>query len=160
MSVSAKIKQRGALYGETNVFKIDTLPSKQAENAHFSNCWRRNFVLKMSNDNEVLGASEKESIVTTPKHIYERSLQVQSYLNCWFARQRFFSVLVSLWDRSPVGFRLSKTLFRNVPGTALENVRTRGFKSNSSCLDETPKIRNSVLLGQFFSDLSSKQLRK
>ena len=52
----------------------------------------------------------------------------------------------SFWKRSPVGSQFSTSLFRNVPGTAQESVRTYGFKRNSSNLDRAPKIRDFVLL--------------
>ena len=55
--------------------------------------------------------------------------------------------------RSPVVSRFSELLFLDVPGTATEQVRTCGFRRNSSSLDKAPKIRDSVLLNSFESFL-------
>ena len=52
----------------------------------------------------------------------------------------------SFWERSPLGSWFSTSAFRNVLGTVPENVRTCGFKRNSSKLDRAPKMRDSVLL--------------
>ena len=54
---------------------------------------------------------------------------------------------------SPVGSRFSELLFLDVPGTATEQVRTCGFRRNSSSLDRAPKIRDSVRLNSFESFL-------
>ena len=59
----------------------------------------------------------------------------------------------SLWERSPVGSWFCKSLFRDVTGTVPENVRTCGFKRNSSNLDRAPKMRDSVLLNSWDSFL-------
>ena len=56
-------------------------------------------------------------------------------------------------ERSPVGSWISKLLFLDVPGTATEEVRTCGFRRNSSSFDRAPKIRDSVLLNSFESFL-------
>ena len=56
-------------------------------------------------------------------------------------------------ERSPVGSRLSELLFLDVPGTATEQLRTCGFRRNSSSFDRAPKIRDSVLLNSFESFL-------
>ena len=45
--------------------------------------------------------------------------------------------------------RFSEFLFLDVPGTATEQVRTCGFRRNSSSFDKAPKIRDSVLLNSF-----------
>ena len=47
----------------------------------------------------------------------------------------------------------SKLLLLDVPGAATEQVRTCGFKRNSSSFDKAPKIRDSVLLNYFESFL-------
>ena len=63
----------------------------------------------------------------------------------------------SFKERSPVGFQFSESSFLDVPGTATEQVRTCGFRRNSSSLDKAPKIRDSVRLNSFesfFSDPS------
>ena len=52
----------------------------------------------------------------------------------------------SSWERSSFGSRFSTFVFRNVPRTVPERVRTCGFKINSSNLDRAPKMRNFVLL--------------
>ena len=52
-------------------------------------------------------------------------------------------------ERSPVGSRFPESLFLDVPGTATEQVRTCGFRRNSSGLDRAPKIRDSVRLNSF-----------
>ena len=57
----------------------------------------------------------------------------------------------SFRERSPVGSRFSESLFLDVPGTAMEQVRTCGFRRNSSSLDKAPKIRDSVRLNSFES---------
>ena len=57
-------------------------------------------------------------------------------------------------ERSPVGSRISELLFLGVPGTATEQLRTGGFKRNSSSFDRAPKLRDSVLLNSFESLLS------
>ena len=57
----------------------------------------------------------------------------------------------SLKERSPMGSRFSESLFLDVPGSATEQVRTCGFKKNSSSLDKTPKKRDSVRLNSFES---------
>ena len=44
-------------------------------------------------------------------------------------------------------------LFLVFPGTATEQVRTCGFRRNSSCFDRAPKIRDSVRLNSFESFL-------
>ena len=49
-------------------------------------------------------------------------------------------------ERTPVGSRFSELLFLDVPGTATEQVRTCGFRRNSSSLDKEPKMRDSVRL--------------
>ena len=59
----------------------------------------------------------------------------------------------SLWERSPVGSRFSKSVFRDVPGTVPESVRSCGFKTKSFNLDRAPKIRDSVLLNSWRSFL-------
>ena len=48
---------------------------------------------------------------------------------------------------------LSKLLLLEVPGATTEQVRTCGFKRNSSSFDKAPKIRDSVLLNSFESFL-------
>ena len=56
----------------------------------------------------------------------------------------------SFSERSPVGPRFSESLFLlDVPGTATEQVRTCGFRRNSSSSDKAPKIRDSVCLNSF-----------
>ena len=55
--------------------------------------------------------------------------------------------------RSPVGSRFSELLFLDVPGTATEQVRTCGFRRNSSSFDRATKIRDSVLVNSFESFL-------
>ena len=57
----------------------------------------------------------------------------------------------SFRERSPKGSRLAESLFLDVPGTAAEQVRTCGFRRNSSSLDKAPKIRDSVRLNSFES---------
>ena len=52
-------------------------------------------------------------------------------------------------ERSPVGSRFSELLFLDVHGTATEQVRTCGFRRNSSSFDRALKIRDSVLLNSF-----------
>ena len=47
----------------------------------------------------------------------------------------------------------SKLLLLEVPGATTEQVRTCGFKRNSSSFDKAPKIRDSVLLNSFESFL-------
>ena len=53
--------------------------------------------------------------------------------------------------RSPLVSRFSRSLFLEVPGTATEQVRTCGFRRNSSSFDKAPKILDSVLLNSFES---------
>ena len=60
-----------------------------------------------------------------------------------------FSGWGSLWERSPVGSRLSKSLFRDFPGTVLESVRTCRFIRKSSNMYRAPKTRDSVLLNSW-----------
>ena len=57
----------------------------------------------------------------------------------------------SLRERSPMGSRFSESLFLDVPGRATEQVRTCGFRRNSSSLDKAPKKRDSVRLSSFES---------
>ena len=45
------------------------------------------------------------------------------------------------------------SVFRNVPGVVLENVRICGFRRNSFNLDNAPKKRDSVLLNSWDSFL-------
>ena len=59
----------------------------------------------------------------------------------------------SFRERSPVGSRLSESLFLNVLGTATEQVWTCGLRRNSSSLDKEPKMRDSVRLNSFESFL-------
>ena len=47
----------------------------------------------------------------------------------------------------------SRLLILDVPGAATEQVRTCGFKRNSSSFDNAPKMRDSVLLNSFESFL-------
>ena len=47
----------------------------------------------------------------------------------------------------------SRLLLLDVPGTATEQVRTCGFKRNSSSFDKAPKMRDSVLLNSIESFL-------
>ena len=54
-------------------------------------------------------------------------------------------------ERFPVGSQFSKLLFLDVPGTATEQVRTCGFRRNSSGFDSAPNIRDCVLLNSFES---------
>ena len=56
-------------------------------------------------------------------------------------------------ERSPVGFRYSELVFLDVSGIATEQVRTCGFRRNSSSFDRAPKIRDSVLVNFFESFL-------
>ena len=56
-------------------------------------------------------------------------------------------------ERSPVVSPFSELLLLDVPGTATEQVRTFGFRRNSSSFDKAPKIRDSVLLNSFESFL-------
>ena len=56
-------------------------------------------------------------------------------------------------ERSPLGSQFPESLFLGVPGTATEQVRTCGFRRNSSSLEKAPKIRDSVRLKTFESSL-------
>ena len=56
-------------------------------------------------------------------------------------------------ERSPVGSRFPELLFLDVPGTAMEQVRTCGFRRNSSSLDKASKIHDSVRLNSLESFL-------
>ena len=56
-------------------------------------------------------------------------------------------------ERFQVISRFSELLILDVPGTATEQVRTCGFRRNSSSFDSAPKIRDSVLLNSFQSFL-------
>ena len=58
-----------------------------------------------------------------------------------------------LWERSPVGSRFSRSLFRDASGTVSESVRACGFKRNSSNLERGLKIRDSVLSNSWDSFL-------
>ena len=49
-------------------------------------------------------------------------------------------------ERSPVGSWFSELLFLDSPGTAREQLRSCGFRRNSSNLDKAPKMRNPVQL--------------
>ena len=55
--------------------------------------------------------------------------------------------------RSPVGSRFSGLLLLDFPGTATEQVRTCGFRRNSSSLDKAPKMRDSVRINSWESFL-------
>ena len=59
----------------------------------------------------------------------------------------------SFRERSPFGSRFSESLFLDVPGTATEQVRTCGFRRNSSSLNKAPKKHDTVLLNSFESFL-------
>ena len=52
-------------------------------------------------------------------------------------------------DPQWVPSQYSGSLFQDVPGTATEQVRTCGFRGNSSSLDKAPKMRDSVPLNSF-----------
>ena len=52
-----------------------------------------------------------------------------------------------------MGSRFSKSLFRDVPGTLPEHVRTCRFRRNPSSLDRTPKIRDYIRLNSWDSFL-------
>ena len=52
-----------------------------------------------------------------------------------------------------MGSRFSKSLFRVVPGTVPQHVRTCRFTRKSSSLDRAPKIRDSVRLNSWDSFL-------
>ena len=58
-------------------------------------------------------------------------------------------------ERSPVNSRFSELLFLDVPGTAAEQVLTCGFRKNSSNLDKTLKMRDSILLNSWDSFLAT-----
>ena len=67
-----------------------------------------------------------------------------------------------LWKRSPPASWFSRALFRDVPGTVPESVRTCGFKRKSSNLTRAPEMWHSVLLNSwdsFFSDPALNLLR-
>ena len=51
----------------------------------------------------------------------------------------------SFGERSPFCSSFSTSVFREIPGTVPESVRTCGFRRNSSSLDRAAKMRNSVL---------------
>ena len=51
-----------------------------------------------------------------------------------------------------MGSQFSELLFLGVPGTATEQVRTGGFRRNSSILDEAPKVRDSEIFRTFSRD--------
>ena len=73
---------------------------------------------------------------------------------CFRMRIALRVVLIRPW--------FSTFVFRNVPGTVPECVRICGFKRNSSNLERTPKMRDSVLLNSwdsFFSDSAFNLLR-
>ena len=55
----------------------------------------------------------------------------------------------SFKERSPKGSRFSVLLLLDVPGTAAEQVRTCGFRTNSSSLDKATKMRDSVRLNSW-----------
>ena len=55
--------------------------------------------------------------------------------------------------RSPVVPWFSRLLLLDVPGATTEQVRTCGFKRNSSSFDKAPKMRDYVLLNSFESFL-------
>ena len=55
----------------------------------------------------------------------------------------------SFRGRSQLSSRFSELLFLDVPGTAMEHVRTCGFRRNSSSSDKAPKIQDSVRLKSF-----------
>ena len=57
----------------------------------------------------------------------------------------------SLKERSAVGSRFSRSLFRDNLRTVPESVRTCGFKSNSSNLDRARRMRDAVLLSSWDS---------
>ena len=59
----------------------------------------------------------------------------------------------SFGERSPLGSWFPESLSLVVSGTATEQVRTCGFRRNSSSLDRAPKIRDSVRLNSFESFL-------
>ena len=59
----------------------------------------------------------------------------------------------SLWERYPFGSSFSTSLFRDVPGTVAESVRTCGFKRKLSTLNRAPKMRKFVLLTSWDSFL-------
>ena len=93
-------------------------------------------------------------------------LLISSYELLWEVSSRSESAAVLAWrtknstlglgsfrERSPVGSRFSESLFRDVPGTVLEQVCTCGFRRNSSSFDKAPKIRDSVRLNSWASFL-------
>ena len=68
----------------------------------------------------------------------------------------------SFWGRYPEGSRFSRSLFRHVPETVPESIRSCGFKRSSSNLDRAPKMRSytpAEFLGQFFNDPALNLLR-
>ena len=69
----------------------------------------------------------------------------------------------SVWESSSFVPWFSTFVFRNVPGTVSEFVLICGFKRNSSYLDRTPRMRDSLLLNSrdsFFVDSACYLLRK
>ena len=65
----------------------------------------------------------------------------------------FTSVQGSFGERSLLSSRFAESLLLDIPGTATEQVRTRGFRRKSSRFDRAPKTRDFVLLNSFESFL-------
>ena len=69
----------------------------------------------------------------------------------WYDRQRTPLRDKGRLGNDPSGFPFSELLFLDVPGTATEQLRTCGFRRNSSSLDKAPKMRDSVRLNYWES---------
>ena len=79
-------------------------------------------------------------------HLWWISSCCESFRLLGWQAENTTSRQVSPKERSPVGSRFSESLFLDVPGTATKQVRTCGFRRNSSSLDKAPKMRDSVRL--------------
>ena len=83
----------------------------------------------------------------------------ESFILLVWQVEKTTSIQGSSRERSPVGSRFSEFLFLRVPVTATEQVRTCGFRRNSSSLDKAPKMREFVRLnfwGSYLVTLPSK----
>ena len=109
--------------------------------------------------------SEAKGIFTTECLIWNtdtwRKMELLREVSSWFEpaeelawqTENSTSGKRSFKEQSPVSSRFSESLFRDIPGTNPEQVRTCGFRRNSSSFDKAPKIRDSVRLNSWDSFL-------
>ena len=95
---------------------------------------------------EEVRRDQKEFFYWTPVTMWEVSSRSESVKLLVRQTEISTSGYESFTESSPVASQFSESLFRDVPGTATEQVRTCGFRRNPSNLNKAPRRRDSVRL--------------